>query len=59
MKQYDKRQVGNSWEVFEVGTSEPVIVDGRPLNGLEMHRAQQAIELLKAGEVVPDDEAQA
>ena len=56
MKKYGKRQIGTTWEVFDIETNETVIADGRPLNGLEEHRAEMAIQLLLAGEPVPDDE---
>jgi hypothetical protein len=56
MKRYDKRQVGTTWEIFDAETGEVVVMDGRKLNVLDEHRAEETIQLLHAGELTPDDE---
>lgn len=53
---YDKRQDGEGlWEVYDSDTDEAVMIDGLPLSGMGEDEANEAIERLRAGEVVPDN----
>lgn len=43
-----------TWKVVYSATGHVVTVDGQPLDSLEEHEADEAIDLMDAGEVVPD-----
>lgn len=54
-ERFGKRQSDDgTWQVVYAATGHVVTLEGQPLDNLEDHEADEAIDLLDAGEVVPD-----